>query len=460
MPKEKPKQSLESQLKMARPRRHEVKRVPLTPEEKDFLGEIMDKAVAAEKAGKLQEALNLYTEYKNELLRIKESLAEKGSEFTIDLKDYIDHADPVDINGKPVIEVTDKNEKHLVINEKGEQIGEEYDLTWNLKNINGRAAFNARKGNKEFIINEKGKKVGGEFDNVVCPEDLGGQIVFIAKKDGKAFIYTEKGKKIGEQYDSVDLPEFIKGKIFFLAKQGERWIIANEDGKELGKEYDDVKDLRFINNKITFRGKKGKKWIIANEDGEEFGEAYLYVESPMEIGGKLVYQAKKGRRWIIVDENGREFGEKYGGIGKPLEVAGKIIYSSIDREGNSFIVTEDGTEIGRDQGYKRTDNIKDINGTIVFTALKDKWYVVNEKGEQIADYYLIGQIEDIGGEIAIIASDEGDGSWFVANEQGKAVSEKYDEIYCLEPLTDNKAYIIARITDEEGDKIVKKIIEI
>ncbi len=70
--KEKPKQSLENQLQMARPKRAEVKRVPLTPEEKEFLGEIMDKAVAAEKAGKLQEALDLYTDYKNELLKIKE----------------------------------------------------------------------------------------------------------------------------------------------------------------------------------------------------------------------------------------------------------------------------------------------------------------------------------------------------------------------------------------------------
>ncbi len=71
MQKEQP-QSLESQLQMARPRRSDVKRVPLTAEEKEFLGKIMDKAVAAEKAGELAEALGFYTEYKNELLKIKE----------------------------------------------------------------------------------------------------------------------------------------------------------------------------------------------------------------------------------------------------------------------------------------------------------------------------------------------------------------------------------------------------
>ncbi len=78
-------QSLESQLKMARPRRHEVKRVPLTPEEKEFLGEIMDKAVAAEKTGKLQEALNLYTDYKNELLKIKEKKEKDKEQWDFDM---------------------------------------------------------------------------------------------------------------------------------------------------------------------------------------------------------------------------------------------------------------------------------------------------------------------------------------------------------------------------------------
>ncbi len=93
------KQSLESQLQMARPRCHEVKRVPLTPEEKEFLGEIMDKAVAAEKAGELKKALDLYTDYKNELLKIKKKLSfdkDKWDEETVLnwVKEEIDASDP------------------------------------------------------------------------------------------------------------------------------------------------------------------------------------------------------------------------------------------------------------------------------------------------------------------------------------------------------------------------------
>ena len=88
MKSEKP-QSLESQLKMARPRRAEVKRVPLTPEEKEFLGEIMDKAVAAEKAGDLARAIGFYTDYKNELLKIKDK-KEKLIELKEQYEDQIE----------------------------------------------------------------------------------------------------------------------------------------------------------------------------------------------------------------------------------------------------------------------------------------------------------------------------------------------------------------------------------
>ncbi len=84
-------QSLESQLKMARPRKAEVKRVPLTPEEKEFLGEIIDKAVAAEKAGELKEALDLYTDYKDELLKIKKEKEQPAYEIWRDvINEYLE----------------------------------------------------------------------------------------------------------------------------------------------------------------------------------------------------------------------------------------------------------------------------------------------------------------------------------------------------------------------------------
>ncbi len=71
MKSEQIEQSLESQLEMARRGRKEVKRVELTPDEDKFLFLILNKAIAAEKAGDLAKALEHYTKYKEELLEIK-----------------------------------------------------------------------------------------------------------------------------------------------------------------------------------------------------------------------------------------------------------------------------------------------------------------------------------------------------------------------------------------------------
>ncbi len=64
-------QSLESQLKMARPRKTEVARIPLTPEEDKRLFRILNKAIEAEKKRELAKAIELYEQYKEELLQIK-----------------------------------------------------------------------------------------------------------------------------------------------------------------------------------------------------------------------------------------------------------------------------------------------------------------------------------------------------------------------------------------------------
>ncbi len=71
MKKEHP-QSLEHELEFARRRSKDIERVELTPDEDKRLFLILNKAIAAEKAGDLAKALGYYTDYKNELLKIKE----------------------------------------------------------------------------------------------------------------------------------------------------------------------------------------------------------------------------------------------------------------------------------------------------------------------------------------------------------------------------------------------------
>jgi len=72
-------QSLEHELELARRRSKDIERVELTPDEDKRLFLILNKAINAEKAGDLAKALEFYTDYKNELLRIKEQ--KEGTEF-------------------------------------------------------------------------------------------------------------------------------------------------------------------------------------------------------------------------------------------------------------------------------------------------------------------------------------------------------------------------------------------
>ncbi len=235
--KEKP-HSLENQLKMARPRRGEVKRVPLTPEEKEFLGEIMDKAVAAEKAGKLQRALNLYTDYKNELLKIKEKKEKKeeriGKEWNKD--DVIEWAerDVFDLKPEEASNWVDENiefDELPAIKTKSDldlagnytyetlpnnlYVQGEFALDW--VTINKMPKILVVESNlllNGAIINEMpaGLRVGGnlhlggtEIKNKKIPENI-----FVK---GNVYIMTNEDEQIKEQLYKLEEQGKIKGNI-------------------------------------------------------------------------------------------------------------------------------------------------------------------------------------------------------------------------------------------------------
>jgi len=171
MPKETP-QSLEAQLKMARPKRSEVKRVPLTSEEKEFLGEIMEKAVAAEKAGKLQEALDYYIDYKNELLKIKENKEKEEKEEDVEIEwteeKLVKWVGKV-LGGLPIVwrqrteEMFDLSElPNLITNESltlNDEVIDEFPTMW----VNGNLLL-ARSAIKKWL--GKGLNVNGELNLV------------------------------------------------------------------------------------------------------------------------------------------------------------------------------------------------------------------------------------------------------------------------------------------------------
>jgi len=298
---EKEPQSLESQLKMARPKRAEAKRVPLTDEEKEFLGEIMDKAVAAEKAGDLQEALDLYTDYKNELLKIKRKKeGEKSFELKEQYKDQIETMKKnglieklpsgemgfVDINGDPrpiptYEDILRKVEAKKELLEKKREQG----FTQLLIVPFGMKLSDIVEKAKELIIkkHEEGNLKGTNGDLLELKEEKGKKKpIFLAEE------YKGGEVDIGDDSDLVYYPE--------------KYDQENHGGKtkqEILKDTDGW-DVMFIEDlpDLPAKGKGktigGRKQLEANQRPEQYLEKMQtdpqYVgESGMTPEAELVY---------------------------------------------------------------------------------------------------------------------------------------------------------------------------
>jgi hypothetical protein len=194
--------SMEHALEMARPRRGELEFPELTKEEKARLRSLLEEAKKAEEAIKgepdkekrkalYKEAIELYTEVKEEFLAIKEKK---------------------------------EKEKRGLFLEYEISLGE-YDEVWDPCDIGGQIAFKAREGNKQFIIDHNGQRVGGEYDEVSAPCDIGGQIAFRAIEGDKEFIVNSKGEVVSEDYEKIyHLKPLKDNKAYIIAKKENKYI--------------------------------------------------------------------------------------------------------------------------------------------------------------------------------------------------------------------------------------------
>ncbi len=270
---EKPDQSLESQLKMARPQRAEVKRVPLTPDEDKFLFLILNKAIAAEKAGDLAKAIGFYTDYKNELLKIK---GKKEGEKTFELKkQYNEQIDTlkkaglieqlpsgemgfVDINGQPrriptYEEILERVEAKKEFVEKKKEQG----FTQLLLVPFGMKLSDMAEKAKELILKKhrQGKLKGTNGDELELNED---QPFWLAEE------YKGGEVDIGEDSDLVYFPE--------------KYDQENHGGKTKKEiiEKTDGWDIMFIEDLSDLpaegKGKEvgGRKQLEANKTPEQY----------------------------------------------------------------------------------------------------------------------------------------------------------------------------------------------
>ncbi len=291
---EKPK-SLESQLQMARPRRSEVKRVPLTVEEKEFLGEIMDKAVAAEKAGDLEKALGFYSDYKNELLKIK---GKKEGEKIFELKEqYEDQIETLKQNG--LIKELPSGEMGFVdIKDQLRPIPSYDDI---LKKVEAKKELLEKKkeqGFTQFLIVPFGMKLS---DMIEKAKEL------ILKKYEEGNLKGTNGNYIGIDDDNPvymngDYKEGnadISGDLVYFPEKYDQENHGGKTKKEILKETDGW-DIMFIEDMPDLPAEgKGKtignrKQLEANESPNEYlekmqKEEQYKGESGMTPEGELTY---------------------------------------------------------------------------------------------------------------------------------------------------------------------------
>ena len=274
--KEKQQQSLENQLQMARPKRAEIKRVPLTPEEKEFLGEIMKKAVAAEKAGELQEAINFYTDYKNELLKIK---GKKEGEKTFELKEqYEDQVEALKKNG--LIEQLSNGEMGFVdINGEPRRIPTYEEILERVK------------AKKELI--EK-KKEQGFTQLLLVP--FGMKLSDIVEKAKELIIKKhEEGNLKGTNGDDLELDE-----------NKPIWLAEEYKGGEV--DIGDDSDLVYYPEKYDKEdhGGKTKEKIIENIDGWDV----MFIEDLPDLPAQGKGKEIGGRKQLEANQTPNQYLEK------------------------------------------------------------------------------------------------------------------------------------------------------
>jgi len=301
---QKEQQSIESQLQMARPRRHEIKRIPLTSEEKEFLGKIMDKAVAAEKAGDLKEALDLYTDYKNELLKIKEikEIRErvKESEKSLELeKQYKDQVEILKKNG--LIEKLPSGELGFIdINGQARPIPTYKDI---LKRVEAKKELLEKKkeqGFTQLLLVPFGMKlinIAGKAKELILKKykqgnlkGINGDLLKLKEKKG-----MKEPISIAVKYADAD----ISGDLVYYPEKFEQNDHGGKTKKEILEETDGW-DVMFIEDlpDLPAQGKGktigGRKQLEASKSPEQYLEKMQtdpqYIgESGMTPEAELVY---------------------------------------------------------------------------------------------------------------------------------------------------------------------------
>jgi hypothetical protein len=190
--------------------------------------------------------------------------------------------------------------------------------------------------------------------------------------------------------------------------------------------------------------------IGCSPDFDIIGEEYYATRNPVDVGGKLAYEAHMYEgpnfcRFIVYD--GKEHGREYCSASSPADISGKLAYIVGDK-GRMFVVF-DGK---RGNDYLSVIIRDELKGALFYQATEHDWrarkyfYVVgnDEVGRQ---YDNIWKPEDVGGELAYIAEQDGK-SFLVLGQQ--ELGRQYDNVTSWVNIGGEVAYV----AEKDGQQFV------
>ncbi len=494
--------SLAQVLELARKRR-KAERIQLTPDEDKRLFLILTKAIKAEKAGELAKAIEYYSEYKQELLKIKEANEEKErlkEGFEVDVTEYLEFGipgEPVPDNGGIVFLANEKG-LHYLINEKNEKIGNPIvDASEMHKPVKAKGDYwcivKPRIGEDEPGIVNINTRQKTTFWNKRFDPPAPHEPERILSINDNIYVIVEAGMGSGELIDLDDNRVLFNGeyhqvspplfKTWDIIKGEQKEFLIDEKDNERSKKYNRINQLVETKGEIYLSVQEKKKSLIGQSKNIEFvtdsagkriGKQYQEVLKLKEVNGKPMFSVFHKGKYFLVNHKGKRVSEKFDDIVLDFEIIEDTTYfitqPEPEKKFQPITVSDDKRGKIAEFLVKEFESTDNIGGKLYITCRKmiegprgtmlDGRFVVDENGREIVDGSIFDpqKVYDFNNKFYCHAKDKEHRRDVLLDEKGQELTAMAN-IFYVKQDEDGRIYIIGR--EKRGDKIyyVKRFIE-
>ncbi len=205
-------------------------------------------------------------------------------------------------------------EKQVLISERGEHIGGEFDSLSDAVKVGDRFYFSGKRKKKfrlsEMVFDNQGKQIGGEYKKIEFLRNFGDRMFYEAiKHDGTRVLCNEQGQELITGVDSCFFYGD-NGKTYVMCYCGKILRVIDQNGHIVGNEEYLAEGSGVFENGLFcfFTRKKDKKLVIVTiSNGKKIEiscDKYQKV-SPFIINGRVFFHGKeKGKNtWSVYDQN-------------------------------------------------------------------------------------------------------------------------------------------------------------